>query len=121
MDNIPQRPSSVRYIVFGVLALIAGIAVTVFAIYEPTSVTTGSGKSSESLASNRLAIELVEDVPHTLRVPEQVRKALRAEAEAGKLQRDPPLDVKAAGKKVRWRLAQNDLGQSETNLPRPPP
>jgi predicted ATP-dependent serine protease len=52
---------------------------------------------------------------------EQVRKALMAEAEAGNLQRDPPLSFKASGKKSRWRLPSNDLGPTQQNLQWSPP
>ncbi len=58
------------------LILVAGIVVMVLAIYGPTGLTPVGAKSTEAAPPGRLAIELVENVPHTLIVPERVRKAL---------------------------------------------
>jgi hypothetical protein len=40
---------------------------------------------------------------------EQTRKALLAEAEAGTIERDPPLGVSAKGKTVHWRRVETSL------------
>jgi cobalt-zinc-cadmium efflux system membrane fusion protein len=70
--------SPVRYIIFGVLILGAGIAVTAMAIYGLPGLSALAKRSTETQppAKTRLAVELVEDVPHTLIVPESVRQAL---------------------------------------------
>jgi cobalt-zinc-cadmium efflux system membrane fusion protein len=76
MAATQKKSSSIRYIVFGVLVLVAGVVVTIQAVYGPTNPTAGGAKSTEPQPTGRLAIELVENVPHTLIVPERVQKAL---------------------------------------------
>jgi cobalt-zinc-cadmium efflux system membrane fusion protein len=79
MPTPPARSSSpVRYIVLGLLILAAGIAVTAGAIYGPQGLSAlgNKGAAKQPVSKPRLAVELVEDVPHTLSVPEPVRKAL---------------------------------------------
>lgn len=76
---VQTRPSSpVRYIAFGLLIVAVGIAVTALAIYGTRQLPALGKKPAEtpSTSKARLAVELVEDVPHTLIVPENVRKAL---------------------------------------------
>src|SRR5262249_14311126 len=73
-----RLPSPVRYIILGLLILAAGIVVTALAIYGLPELPALGKKSAETQppAKTRLAVELAEDVPHTLVVPERVRKAL---------------------------------------------
>src|SRR5260370_12760746 len=78
MNTPPKRLSSpVRYVIFGLLILAAGISLTALAIYVPPGLSALSRKPAETQPpKGRLAVELVEDIPHTLSVPERVRKAL---------------------------------------------
>jgi membrane fusion protein, heavy metal efflux system len=79
---VPTAPtrstSSIRYIVLGVLILAVGIVITAAAIYFGPRAFAAREKAPErqSGPKSRLAVELVEDVPHTLSVPERVRNAL---------------------------------------------
>jgi cobalt-zinc-cadmium efflux system membrane fusion protein len=72
------RPSSpVRYIVVGLLILLAGVVVTAIAMYAPRGLSAlGRRTEKQPVAKPRLEVELVEDIPHTLSVPERVREAL---------------------------------------------
>jgi cobalt-zinc-cadmium efflux system membrane fusion protein len=55
----------------------AGIVVTAAAIYGPQGLSALSkGAEKRPVTRPRLAVELVEEIPHTLSVPEHVRKAL---------------------------------------------
>jgi cobalt-zinc-cadmium efflux system membrane fusion protein len=60
------------------LILGAGIVITAGAVYYGPKAFSAREKATEGqgAAKSRLAVELVEDVPHTLSVPERVRKAL---------------------------------------------
>jgi cobalt-zinc-cadmium efflux system membrane fusion protein len=72
--------SPVRYIIFGLMILLAGLTVTTAAVYGPSGLSALSKKSGETQAAKaRLAVELVEDTPHTLNVPQRVREALGIE------------------------------------------
>jgi cobalt-zinc-cadmium efflux system membrane fusion protein len=64
------------------LILGAGLVVTAGAIYAPQGLSSLSHKGADKQPPNkpRLAVELVEDVPHTLMVPERVREALGIQA-----------------------------------------
>jgi cobalt-zinc-cadmium efflux system membrane fusion protein len=64
--------------VIGLVILLAGVAITVAAVYYGPRAFSGREKSSEKPGTprSRLAVELAEDVPHTLIVPERVREAL---------------------------------------------
>jgi len=66
------------------LIVVAGIAVTAGAIYGPRGLSALGNKAAnkEAAAKPRLAVELAEDLPHTLVVPERVRKALGIEESA---------------------------------------
>jgi cobalt-zinc-cadmium efflux system membrane fusion protein len=79
MPTLPTKSSRpVRYIVFGLLVLVAGIVVTGGAIYGIGGFA-GPGKPAagkQPVRKPRLAVELVEEIPHTLSVPERVRSAL---------------------------------------------
>jgi cobalt-zinc-cadmium efflux system membrane fusion protein len=78
MDTAPKKSHTSRYIAFGLFVLVAGIVVTALAIYGLPGLSAshkGAGET-EPPAKGRLAVELVEDMPHTLNVPENVRKAL---------------------------------------------
>jgi len=67
-------------VIFGLLILAAGISLTALAIYVPPGLSALSRKPAETQPpKGRLAVELVEDIPHTLSVPERVRKALGIE------------------------------------------
>jgi cobalt-zinc-cadmium efflux system membrane fusion protein len=68
----------VRYIVFGLLIVVAGIAVTFLAIYGNRQLPAAARKTpaSEPSTGGHPGVELVEDVPHTVSVPERVRKVL---------------------------------------------
>ena len=70
--------SPVRYIALGIAIVAAGVVVTILAIYGTRQLPALAKKSpaNESPAKRRLPVELVEDMPHTLTVPENVRKAL---------------------------------------------
>ena len=80
----PSRPMPaklsipIRFIIFGLLIVAAGIVVTALAIYGTHQLPALSKRPGENLsvAKARLPVELVEEVPHTLIVPEDVRKAL---------------------------------------------
>jgi cobalt-zinc-cadmium efflux system membrane fusion protein len=77
--TLQTKPSShVRYIVLGLSILTAGIVLTALAIYGTRQLPSLAARSSESqpATKRRPAVELVEDVPHTLSVPERVRQAL---------------------------------------------
>ncbi len=67
-----------RYVVFGLLFLAAGIGVTAFAVYGAHQWPGAGGRTADAQTPppDRLSIELVEDVPHTVVVPERVRRAL---------------------------------------------
>jgi membrane fusion protein, heavy metal efflux system len=73
-----KTTSPVRYIALGVAIVAAGVVVTVLAIYGTRQLPTLAKKSTtnEPPEKRRLPVELVEDLPHTLIVPERVRKAL---------------------------------------------
>jgi membrane fusion protein, heavy metal efflux system len=76
---VQTKPSSpARYIAFGVFILAAGVVVTALTIYLPRELPALVKKPTETPppAKSRLAVELVEDMPHTLSVPERVRGAL---------------------------------------------
>jgi cobalt-zinc-cadmium efflux system membrane fusion protein len=82
MATIPVKSTSpVRYIIFGVLILGAGIVVTAGAVYYGPKAFASPEKQTESQGNgkSRLAVELVDDIPHTLSVPENVRKSLNIE------------------------------------------
>jgi cobalt-zinc-cadmium efflux system membrane fusion protein len=73
------RSSPARYIAFGFVILAAGIVVTALAVYGTLQLPVHGGGASAGIrdqARERLAVELVEDIPHTLLVPERVQKAL---------------------------------------------
>jgi cobalt-zinc-cadmium efflux system membrane fusion protein len=74
----PRTSSPRRYIVFGLAILAAGIVITVAAIYGPREIPALGKKAAATPPAGkpRLAVELVEDMPHTLSVPEHVRRAL---------------------------------------------
>jgi cobalt-zinc-cadmium efflux system membrane fusion protein len=79
MPTLQTRPSSPsRYIILGLLILAAGIVVTAGAIYGPRGLSALGNRAAQRqpAAKPRLAVELVEDMPHTLSVPEPVRQAL---------------------------------------------
>jgi cobalt-zinc-cadmium efflux system membrane fusion protein len=79
MATIPVRSTSpLRYIILGLLILGAGIVITAGAVYYGPKAFSAREKTTETQGApkSRLAVELVEDVPHTLSVPERVRKAL---------------------------------------------
>jgi len=79
-----RAASPVRYIVFGLLILSAGVVVTVAAVYGPRGLSALGHKQleKEPADKSRLAVELAEDVPHMLIVPERVRNALGIEDSA---------------------------------------
>jgi cobalt-zinc-cadmium efflux system membrane fusion protein len=60
------------------LIVVAGVLVTAGAVYAPQglSALTHKGADKHQAGKPRLAVELVEDMPHTLFVPERVRAAL---------------------------------------------
>ena len=74
-----RMSSPVRYIILGLLILAAGIVVTALTIYGLPELPALGKKSAETQppAKARLAVELAEDVPHTLVVPERVTPGLR--------------------------------------------
>jgi cobalt-zinc-cadmium efflux system membrane fusion protein len=74
----PRASSPVRYIIFGVLILIAGLAVTTVAIYGSWGLSTLREKMAGKppAPKGRLTVGLVEEIPHTLSVPDSVRQAL---------------------------------------------
>lgn len=73
----PRASSPARYIVLGVLIVVAGVVVTAVAIYGPRGLSALTHKEAEKEpGKSRLAVELAEDMPHTLIVPERVRNAL---------------------------------------------
>jgi cobalt-zinc-cadmium efflux system membrane fusion protein len=76
MERKPTSP--LRYVIFGMLILAAGISVVALAIYGTRQLPTLIKKPAETAppAKGRLAVELVENIPHTLSVPESVRKTL---------------------------------------------
>jgi cobalt-zinc-cadmium efflux system membrane fusion protein len=79
--SIPTQTKSsvpVRFIALGLSILAAGIVVTALTIYLTRQLPAfaQTSESTEPAAKGRLAVELVEDVPHTLIVPERVQKAL---------------------------------------------
>jgi cobalt-zinc-cadmium efflux system membrane fusion protein len=79
MATAPTRfKSPIRSIILGLLILTAGIVITAAAVYYGPRAFSGREKGAErqSVTKSRLAVELAEDVPHTLIVPERVRKAL---------------------------------------------
>jgi cobalt-zinc-cadmium efflux system membrane fusion protein len=79
MASTPAKSASpVRYIILGVVILGAGIVITAAAVYYGPRAFSARDNVPEKprVAKPRLAVELVEDVPHTLSVPEPVRKAL---------------------------------------------
>jgi cobalt-zinc-cadmium efflux system membrane fusion protein len=67
-----------------VAVVAAGILVIGLAVYETYQLPMLGRRSGESppAPKERLAVELAEDVPHTLIVPERVRKALRIDESA---------------------------------------
>jgi cobalt-zinc-cadmium efflux system membrane fusion protein len=76
-----RSASPIRFIILGVAILVAGVAITGAAVYYGPRAFSPREKLAEKQAGpkSRLAVELVEDVPHTLSVPERVRKALGIE------------------------------------------
>jgi cobalt-zinc-cadmium efflux system membrane fusion protein len=61
----------------GLVILAAGLVVIGVALYGPQGLSALSREGEKQpAAKSRLAVELVEDMPHTLSVPERVRKAL---------------------------------------------
>jgi cobalt-zinc-cadmium efflux system membrane fusion protein len=79
MDTAHKRTSSpVRYLIVGLVILATGVVVTAAATYGLPGLAARSKKPEEAAAptSQRLAVELVEDVPRTLSVPERVQQAL---------------------------------------------
>jgi membrane fusion protein, heavy metal efflux system len=79
MSTAPTKPTkSIRLVVLGLLILIAGIVITAAAIYFGPRAFAGreTAPEKQSATQSRLAVELVEEAPHTLSVPERVRKAL---------------------------------------------
>ena len=70
--------SSVRVLILGLVIVTIGIGVTIATIYLTRDSLVLASKPGETQpsAKERLAVELVEDVPHTLRVPDRVRNAL---------------------------------------------
>ncbi len=73
-----KTTSPVRYIALGVAIVAAGVVVTALAIYGTRQLPALAKKSptNEPPEKRRLPVELVEDMPHTLIVPEGVRKGL---------------------------------------------
>jgi cobalt-zinc-cadmium efflux system membrane fusion protein len=73
-----RSSSPVRYVVAGLAILAAGIVVTTLAVYGTRELPALVKKPApaEPPSQGRLAVELAEDVPHTLIVPERVRNAL---------------------------------------------
>jgi membrane fusion protein, heavy metal efflux system len=73
-----KSTSPVRYIIFGLLILLAGVALTTTAVYFGPHAFSSSEKAADKnpVTKSRLAVELVEEIPHTLSVPERVRKSL---------------------------------------------
>jgi cobalt-zinc-cadmium efflux system membrane fusion protein len=72
-----RRSSPVRYIILGLAILGAGIVVTVLAVYWLPGLSAAKKSTAiETQGKGRLAVELVEDIPHTLYVPERVRTGL---------------------------------------------
>src|ERR1700730_11327350 len=73
-----KETSPVRYIALGIAIVAAGVVVTALAIYGTRQLPALAKKSpaNEPPAQRRLPVELVEDMPHTLTVPENVRKGL---------------------------------------------
>ncbi len=82
----PKTSSPIRYVVLGLLILTAGIVITAAAIYYGPRAFSAHEKASEkqTVAKSRLAVELVEDIPHTLIVPERVRDTLGIQGECGR-------------------------------------
>jgi cobalt-zinc-cadmium efflux system membrane fusion protein len=76
---IPIKSTSpIRYIILGLVILIAGVLITGAAVYYGPRAFSGRDKRGEKQNGSkaRLPVELVEDIPHTLMVPENVRQAL---------------------------------------------
>jgi cobalt-zinc-cadmium efflux system membrane fusion protein len=67
--------------VIGVVILLAGVGVTLLAVYALPGIPALARRTpdGEPPRKGRLAVELAEDVPHTLVVPQPVRKALGIE------------------------------------------
>ncbi len=76
----PRTTSSrpIRFILLGLFTLAAGILITAAALYYGPRAFAARDKPVETPkpARPRLEVELAEDVPHTLIVPERVRQAL---------------------------------------------
>jgi len=91
----PKTPSPIRYVVLGLLILTAGIVITAAAIYYGPRAFSAHEKASQKQAvtKSRLAVELAEDIPHTLVVPERVRDTLgiKASVVAARPKQDRPL------------------------------
>jgi cobalt-zinc-cadmium efflux system membrane fusion protein len=73
-----RSPRPIRYIILGLLILAAGIVTTAAAIYFGPRAFSAPEKAAETQtgAKSRLAVKLVEEVPHTMIVPENVRESL---------------------------------------------
>lgn len=79
MNPPPKKPSHpARYLIVGLLILVAGIGVTALAFYGPIGLPALARRPAETQGptKERLAVKLSEEVPHTLEVPVPVRQAL---------------------------------------------
>ena len=74
-----RSPRPIRYIILGLLILAAGIVTTAAAVYFGPHAFSAPEKAAETQtgAKSRLAVNLVEDVPHTLIVPEKRARSAR--------------------------------------------
>jgi membrane fusion protein, heavy metal efflux system len=77
-----RSSSPIRYVILGLLILAAGIIITAAAIYYGPQAFSGREKVAQKqpITKSRLAVELAEDIPHTLIVPERVRETLGIQA-----------------------------------------
>jgi cobalt-zinc-cadmium efflux system membrane fusion protein len=71
------RSRPIRYIIVGLVIVAAGIVVTGVALYGPRGLSAlGKDAEKQPITKSRPAVELVEDMHHTLYIPERVRKAM---------------------------------------------
>jgi len=74
---IPKMKSPARYIILGLSILAAGVVITIGAIYGTRGLSgPGDVPVKQPVLKQRLAVELAEDIPHTLIVPQRVRESL---------------------------------------------
>jgi membrane fusion protein, heavy metal efflux system len=74
---IPQMRSPARLIILSLVVLAAGVVIMVGAIYGARGLSRPRDVPDRPAAvKQRLAVELAEDTPHTLIVPERVRESL---------------------------------------------